>query len=84
MAQIRFSSEEYYRNYEELRTLGEGCIGLVKSIKRISDEAKFAVKQVTTDDEEIVRNVAIFVKSSDDNRIQKSSQIVASQHNKDV
>lgn len=61
MTRIRFSTDQYYRDYEELKTLGEGCIGLVKSIRRKADDAKFAVKQVTTDDEEIVRNVLSYL-----------------------
>jgi calcium/calmodulin-dependent protein kinase I len=41
----------------EEEILGEGCIGLVKSIRRKSDSKVFAVKIVKTTDEEIVKNV---------------------------
>lgn len=43
--------------YDEQEVLGEGCIGLVKAIKRKSDGKLFAVKIVKTSDEEIVKNV---------------------------
>ena len=44
-------------SYIEEEVLGEGCIGLVKSIRRKSDSQVFAVKTVKTTDEEIVKNV---------------------------
>lgn len=37
--------------------LGEGCIGLVKSLTRKTDGYEFACKTVKTDAEEIVKNV---------------------------
>ena len=48
---------KHYRSYEELEILGEGCIGLVKCVRRKSDGLLFAVKIVKTGDEEIVKNV---------------------------
>jgi calcium/calmodulin-dependent protein kinase I len=40
-----------------MEVLGEGCIGLVRTVKRKRDECLFAVKIVKTNDEEIVKNV---------------------------
>lgn len=63
---IKFSLEDYQKKYHfvsniisyvEEEVLGEGCIGLVKSIRRRSDQKAFAVKIVKTTDEEIVKNV---------------------------
>jgi calcium/calmodulin-dependent protein kinase I len=40
-----------------MEVLGEGCIGLVKAIVDIRTGEQFAVKKVTTNDEEIICNV---------------------------
>jgi calcium/calmodulin-dependent protein kinase I len=57
MENIKFGTSEYYRNYEELEVLGEGCIGLVKALKNKITGEEFAVKKVMTSDEEIICNV---------------------------
>lgn len=49
--------KEYHTKYVEGDILGEGCIGLVKSVKRKSDDFEFACKTVKTDSEEIVKKV---------------------------
>lgn len=51
--------KEYHNKYIEGDILGEGCIGLVKSVKRKSDNFEFACKTVKTDNEEIVKKVKV-------------------------
>ena len=68
---IKFDMNEYHEKYKEGDILGEGCIGLVRSIVRKRDGYEFACKTVKTDAEEIVKNVLLFT-YLDDFRIQKS------------
>ncbi|KAL4454207.1 hypothetical protein ABPG74_012164 [Tetrahymena malaccensis] len=52
---INGNFHEYYR---EIEILGEGCVGLVKKVERLSDGKIFASKMVKTkDEEEVVLNV---------------------------
>ncbi|KAL4500362.1 hypothetical protein ABPG72_003313 [Tetrahymena utriculariae] len=52
---INGNFNEYYR---EIEILGEGCVGLVKKVERVSDGKIFASKMVKTkDEEEVVLNV---------------------------
>ena len=63
--------QDYVNNYLEGEILGEGCIGLVKSVTRKSDGREFACKAVKTDSEEIVKKV-IYQLTVDDLGIQES------------
>lgn len=52
---IHGNFSEFYR---ELDILGEGCVGVVRRVERVSDERVFASKMVRTrGEEEIVQNV---------------------------
>jgi len=57
MTFITFGLADYHKKYEEQEILGEGCIGLVKALVDRTTGERWAVKQVTTTDEEIVSNV---------------------------
>ncbi|KAM3146386.1 hypothetical protein pb186bvf_001355 [Paramecium bursaria] len=60
---IFFDLKQYSEMYIEKEILGEGCIGLVKTVIRKSDNQQFAVKIVKTDDEEIVKNMILEFKN---------------------
>ncbi|CAK80762.1 unnamed protein product (macronuclear) [Paramecium tetraurelia] len=55
--------KEYHNKYIEGDVLGEGCIGLVKSVKRRSDGFELACKTVKTDSEEIVKKMIMEFKN---------------------
>ncbi|CAD8093148.1 unnamed protein product [Paramecium primaurelia] len=60
---IKFELSEYNEKYTEGEVLGEGCIGLVKSITRKIDGQELACKTVKTDAEEIVKNMILEFKN---------------------
>ncbi|EAR95768.2 Serine/Threonine kinase domain protein (macronuclear) [Tetrahymena thermophila SB210] len=55
--QIYYIPGNFSSFFEELDILGEGCVGLVKKVKRISDGELFACKMVKLKDEETVLQV---------------------------
>ena len=50
---------QFFAEYEILNVLGEGCIGLVKRVMQSKTGLFYAVKMVSTTDEEVIRNVNI-------------------------
>ncbi|KAL4508229.1 hypothetical protein ABPG72_021602 [Tetrahymena utriculariae] len=55
--QIYYIPGNFSSFFEELDILGEGCVGIVKKVKRISDGELFACKMVKLKDEETVLQV---------------------------
>ncbi|CAD8117498.1 unnamed protein product [Paramecium sonneborni] len=60
---IKFDMSKYHENYIDGEILGEGCIGLVRSVTRKQDGSEFACKIVKTDAEEIVKNMILEFKN---------------------
>lgn len=57
MENISFEPTKYTSQFTEMEELGEGCIGLVRALENNITGERFAVKKVTTSDEEIICNV---------------------------
>lgn len=61
------SIQVFHKEYEVTDKLGEGCLGLVKKVIHRETGQEFAIKIVTTTDEEIIRNVRPHTNILDDN-----------------
>ncbi|KRX03946.1 Protein kinase-like domain [Pseudocohnilembus persalinus] len=55
--QCIFYDKNYEEQYLELNILGEGCVGQVKKVQKISNNKYFASKMVHTNDEEKVNQI---------------------------
>lgn len=54
---VHKSKGTFWKEFKELGTLGEGCLGVVKKCERRSTKEYIAVKQIRTRDEEKIVGV---------------------------